>query len=66
MSVTVLVICPLCRGASAYPDNPPCPDVCHSQGHIAVDRTADGTVPEGFTEWLPRELPTLPNIPRCC
>jgi len=38
------VQCPDCLGASADPAAPFC-GPCHCQGHIDIDRNADGTIP---------------------
>jgi hypothetical protein len=32
-------------------------------GHIAIDRTEDGTVPDGYVEWVDRDLGPLPVNP---
>ena len=62
----VLVLCRICLGTGDRPDSSLCCAWCMGQGHECIDRTAHGTVPEGFVEWIPRELPDLPHIPRCC
>jgi DnaJ-class molecular chaperone len=56
MSVTVLVLCPHCTDG-AKPDGCVC-GWCNGMGHIAVNRTVSGGVPEGCTEWMPPMLPT--------
>lgn len=58
MSVTVLVVCPHCD-AGTLPDGRVCGE-CNGLGHIAVNRTPEGTCPEGFREWMPPVLPLLP------
>ncbi len=64
MSALVLVYCPDCTDGTAS-DGHGCV-MCSAMGHIAVDRTADGGVPEGYREWLPAMLPPLPShVQRC-
>lgn len=56
--VTVLVYCPFCTDG-VQRDGLVCGE-CNGIGHEAVNRTAEGGVPEGRTEWMPPVLPLLP------
>lgn len=47
--VTVLVVCPDCKGERG---EAVC-GWCFGQGHIAVNRTPEGGVPAQFEEWIP-------------
>lgn len=58
MSVTVLVTCDRCEDG-VKPDGLVC-GWCNGLGHEAINRTADGGVPPGRTEWMPPVLPPLP------
>lgn len=76
MSAIVLVVCRECAGASADHRLPPC-GWCNCQGHEAINRAADGSVPATFddgrpvTEWIPPTLvevrpnPLVPLYSRC-
>jgi hypothetical protein len=57
VSACVLVVCRECNGARSNADGTACGH-CLAQGHVAVDRTPDGDVPIGETEWI---RPTLPD-----
>jgi len=70
---TVLVVCRDCAGTGDGPDGY-C-GFCMAQGHLNVDRTAEGGVPEGEREWIAPTLPDAPpnplvlfhvTHPRCC
>lgn len=59
MTATVLVVCRDCGGGRSLPDGTAC-GFCLAQGHVAVDRTPSGGVPEGEREWIPPQLPATP------
>ena len=70
MNDTVLVVCRVCDGSRNAPDSLLVCDWCLGQGHECIDRAPGGGVPEGFREWIPHTLPTVPlipldDIPRC-
>lgn len=44
----VRIFCPTCHGESADPSAPYCRGLCHSQGHIDIDRNPDGSVPTHY------------------
>lgn len=67
MSQCVLVTCLACGGTgigemSEAGYRAAC-DPCHGGGHIAVDRTKDGGVPDGYVEWRGWELGPVPINP---
>jgi DnaJ-class molecular chaperone len=71
MSATVLVVCRDCAGSGDGPDGY-C-GWCKAQGHILIDRTIEGDIPEGYVEWIRPLLPPTPenplvlsHVPRCC
>lgn len=51
MSTIVNVVCPGCDGTGSDGDGDVCRE-CLGQRHIAVDKTPDGSVPDGFREWI--------------
>ena len=55
MSRLVRVFCPECDGASADYRLPPCGE-CHNQGHLDIDRNADGTTPTHWKDGAPVRL----------
>lgn len=57
--VTVLVTCLRCEDGSTA-DGLVC-GWCNGLGHEAVNRTPEGGVPTGRTEWCPPLLPPLPD-----
>lgn len=62
MSRCVLVTCVACAGTGYGKETPVC-DVCLGQLHVAVDRTPDGGVPDGYVEWRTSDLGPIPNNP---
>jgi hypothetical protein len=62
VSHTVLVVCPSCNGSNDAPDGIHECGSCN-RGHIAVDRTPEGGVPDGFTEWIAPFLPETFPLP---
>lgn len=62
MSQCVMVTCPSCAGTGYGKDTPVC-DVCLGQLHISVNRTHDGGVPDGYTEWRTSDLGPIPDNP---
>jgi DnaJ-class molecular chaperone len=75
MSQTVAVVCADCAGTGDGPDG--FCGFCLSQGHISIDRNADGSVPalhadgRPVVEWIAPALPETPinpwvsSNPRC-
>ena len=59
---TALVTCPSCAGTGYGKDRPVCGE-CLGQLHIAVDRTRDGGIPDGFTPWREWSLGEVPVNP---
>lgn len=57
-----MVTCPACAG-TGYGHGIPVCEVCLGQLHISVDRTPDGGVPDGYTEWRTSDLGPLPLNP---
>jgi DnaJ-class molecular chaperone len=67
VSVTVSVVCPDCNGTGDGAHGF-CP-FCLAQGHVHIDREADGAVPlthpdgRAVVEWIPPTLPPTPTNP---
>lgn len=57
-----LVTCPACAGTGYGKETPVC-DLCLGCLHIAVDRTKDGGIPDGYAVWREWDLGPVPHNP---
>jgi len=60
---TVNVICPSCDGTGNASDGWRGCGECLTQGHIRVNRNADGSLPRGLKEWVDAEFGEVPDNP---
>lgn len=54
--------CPACAG-TGYGKGVPVCGLCLGQLHIAIDRTKDGGIPDGYLPWREWDLGDVPRNP---
>lgn len=63
MSQTVLIVCRECAGTGNARGGILQCEYCLGQCHVAINRTVEGGIPDGETEWKVRDLGPVPTNP---